>query len=943
VDSKRRLFSLRHLIPESSAASAARNAARPHPAPQSAAGAVSPTATGDSSRTDQATADWHCLPAEEVLDLFGTSNERGLAASEAEDRLRRFGSNEIRQQARRSPLRMLASQFTDFMIVVLIVAAAISALIGEAEDSIVIVVIVVLNAVVGFVQEYRAERAIAALKRLAASGARAIRNGDVVEVRAVDLVPGDIVLLEAGNVLPADGRLLDCAAFTVDEAALTGESVPIDKTVAAIADRGASLGDRRNMVYKGTTVVHGRARAAVVATGMQTELGKIALLLAGDAENKTPLQKRLAHFGKRVAIACLVVCAAIFAIGVARGEPLALMFLVAVSLAVAAIPEALPAVVTTALAMGAYRMVRKNALIRRLPAVETLGSVTRICSDKTGTLTENKMRVEQIVVDGRIRSLSEPDATETQAQRLLFVAIALDNDASCGAGGEIGDPTELALLRAAKASGYDKAKLEADMPRIAELPFDADRKCMTTAHRSDGRVVAFTKGAPERLLERCNSILVGDETRPIDRDGVLDEAERLAANGLRVIGVAWRLHESPDAPSLESIERELTFVGLVAMIDPPRAEAAEAVALCRSAGITPVMVTGDHPATARAIAQRLGIVGPTGRVVTGSELERLSPEELKNQAKSISVFARVSPSQKIAIVEALQASGECVAMTGDGVNDAPALKRADIGVAMGRTGTDVAREASAMTLLDDNFATIVAAVREGRRIYDNIRKFVRFVMGGNSGEIWTIAAAPMFGLPLPLLPIQILWVNLVTDGLPGLALAAEREEKDVMRRPPRPAGESIFAHGMWQHIVWVGILIGAICLSIQAWAVARGSEHWQTMVFTALAFCQMYHVLAIRYERESTLLHGVFSNWLLNGAVALTVLSQLALIYVPALNPIFDTDPLTWDELAISTLLPALVFVGVELEKWMVRKGWIYRAALESIGSDPRRARSTSG
>ena len=868
---------------------------------------------------------WHCLTADDALARLGVASERGLSAADAAERLGRFGPNAIHERERRSPLRMLAGQFTDFMIVVLLVAAGISALIGEPEDSIVILVIVVLNAIVGFVQEYRAERAMAALKQLSAAAAQVVRDGRIAEIAAPDLVPGDIVLLAAGNVVPADVRLLESAPLRVEEAALTGESVPVDKTTTPLADADAALGDRRNMAYKGTTVVYGRGRAAVVATGMHTELGKIAALLSDENEGRTPLQKRLTHFGKRISVACLLICVGIFALGIARGEPFALMLLTAVSLAVAAIPEALPAVITTALALGAYRMVKKNALIRRLPAVETLGSVTTICSDKTGTLTENRMRVERLMVDGRAHPGAQ--APRSDAGRLLLTAMAVSHDAvASGASGATGDPTEVALLVAARETGFDKNALALSMPRVAEVPFDAERQRMTTVHRDDGGFAAFTKGSPERVVERCETMLTGDAVVAIDREQVLGEAGRMAASGLRVLAVAFRRWRDIPAPlSAESAERELTLLGLVGLMDPPRAEAAEAVALCKSAGIVPVMVTGDHPETARAIAERLGIVGPGGRVVTGRELGGLSAEELRRQAREVAVYARVNPAQKIAIVEALQSAGECVAMTGDGVNDAPALKRADIGVAMGRIGTDVAREASSMTLLDDNFATIVVAVREGRRIYDNIRKFVRFVMGGNSGEIWTIAAAPLFGLPLPLLPIQILWVNLITDGLPGLALAVEPEERNVMRRPPRPVRESIFANGLWQHVVWVGLLIGAICIGIQAWAIGRGSEHWQTMVFTALAFCQMYHVLGIRSERESTLAIGPFTNLPLLGAVALTVVLQLALVYIPALNPIFSTHPLAWDELAVSAAAPGLVFVGVEIEKWMVRKGWIYQ------------------
>ena len=939
MDSKRPIYTGTSVAPDSVAA------APPHvpvPAGRAAAEAAGPQRPAAPAQGRPGERPWHCLSADEALARLGIAGERGLSAAEAAERLGRFGPNAIREHARRSPLRMLAGQFTDFMIVVLMVAAAISALIGEPEDSIVILVIVVLNAIVGFVQEYRAERAMAALKQLAAAAARVVRDGNVAEIAAPELVPGDVVLLEAGNVVPADMRLLESAPLRVEEAALTGESVPVDKRTAPLADREAPLGDRRNMAYKGTTVVYGRGRAVVVATGMQTELGKIATLLSGESEGRTPLQKRLTHFGKRISVVCLVLCVAIFALGIARGEPFALMLLTAVSLAVAAIPEALPAVITTALALGAYRMVRKNALIRRLPAVETLGSVTYVCSDKTGTLTENKMRVERLVVDGQAHAREE--APRSEAGRLLLVAMALSNDAVANReSGATGDPTEVALLLAAREAGFEKDALALSMPRVAEVPFDAERQRMTTVHRADGGFVAFTKGSPERVVERCATMLVGDEVTAIDRDAVLAEAGRMAASGLRVLALALRRWQDvPELMTPEGAENELTLLGLAGLMDPPRAEAFEAVALCKSAGIVPVMVTGDHPETARAIAERLGIVAPGGRVVTGRELAEVASEALRREARGVAVYARVSPAQKIAIVEALQASGECVAMTGDGVNDAPALKRADIGVAMGRIGTDVAREASSMTLLDDNFATIVVAVREGRRIYDNIRKFIRFVMGGNSGEIWTIAAAPLFGLPLPLLPIQILWVNLITDGLPGLALAVEPEEKGIMRRPPRPVRESIFANGLWQHVIWVGLLIGAICIGIQAWAIGRGSDAWQTMVFTALAFCQMYHVLAIRSERESTLAIGPFSNMLLIGAVLLTVVLQLALVYVPALNPIFNTQPLTLEELAVSALAPALVFVGVETEKWLVRRGWIYQPRHPPHERAEAVARSTS-
>jgi Ca2+-transporting ATPase len=870
---------------------------------------------------------WHTLTIDEAAQRLEANPQSGLSSADAAKRLAQFGANELKEKRARSPWRMLLDQFADFMIIVLIGAAVVSGIVGDVEDTVAIIVIVILNAVIGFVQEYRAEQAMAALKRMAEAGAHVLRNGRVEIVNATGLVPGDVVLLEAGNVVPADLRIIETAQLKIDESALTGESVAVEKQTQPLTIAAAPLGDKTCLAYKGTIVTYGRARGVVVATGMNTELGKIAALLSDDSEIKTPMQKRLARFGKLLALAALAICMLVFIVGVLRGEPVLLMFMTAVSLAVAAIPEALPAVVTVSLALGARKMVKQHALIRRLPAVETLGSVTFICSDKTGTLTRNKMHVTAIYADGALCDTWQ-NGDKTEPWSTLFHALALSNDAHLDHHNKVrGEPTEAALLSAAQAAGWDKTRLEQEAPRLNELPFDSERKRMTTFHGTSENVIAYTKGSPESVLPCCERVLMADGEQPIDRAALLQQTESMAANGLRVLAIAYRywptLLTSERADELES---GLIFLGFVGLIDPPRSEARGAVSLCKSAGITPVMITGDHPATARAIARELGILGnDDGRVMTGVELERLDQTAFEAEVEHVRVYARVDPAQKIKIVRALQDKGEVVAMTGDGVNDAPALKAADIGIAMGKGGTDVAREAAHMVLLDDNFATIVHAVREGRRIFDNIRKFIKYTMTSNAGEIWTIFLAPFLGLPIPLLPIHILWINLVTDGLPGLALTAEPAERGIMRRPPRPLRESIFAHGMWQHMIWVGLLMGGLCLLIQAWALHSGSAHWQTMVFTVLTLSQMGHVLAIRTEKESLFSVGIFSNPLLVFAVLLTFSLQMATIYVPALNPIFKTQALSMSELVLCLALSSVVFFAVEIEKWLMRRGLIYR------------------
>ena len=870
---------------------------------------------------------WHCLDREATAAHLDSDLGAGLNADAAAARLAQTGPNALVEAARRHPLLMLASQFTDFMIVVLIAAAVIAGVVGEPQDAVAIVVIVFLNGIIGFVQEYRAERAMAALKKMASPQARVIRDGRADTIAATHLVPGDLVELEAGNILPADLRLTELAALKVDESALTGESQPVDKHTATLAGADLPLGDRLNLAFKGTVVTYGRARGLVVATGMKTELGRIAALLSAES-GKTPLQKRLARFGRHLAIAVLAICAIIFVAGWLRGEPPLMMLLTAVSLAVAAIPEALPAVVTISLALGAARMVRQNALIRRLPAVETLGSVIYICSDKTGTLTLNRMHVDCIHAAGQTLP-GLPERTESP-WRELGLAMALCNDAVAGRDGELaGDPTETALLAAARAAAVEKDVAQQALPRVAEIPFDSQRARMSTLHREGDGVLMFVKGAPEGVLALCTDRLAaGGAAAAFDAAALQATAEALAAQGLRVLAFALkRLPRVPELMAADALECGLSFIGLVGMIDPPRPEAAAAVAACKAAGIVPVMITGDHPATARAIAQRLGLIDAGAKVLGGSELAQMSLADFEREVQTVRVYARINPEQKIEIVRALQDQGEFVAMTGDGVNDAPALKRADIGIAMGKGGTDVAREAAHMTLLDDNFATIVTAVREGRRIFDNIRKFVKYTMTSNSGEIWTIFLAPFLGLPIPLLPIHILWINLVTDGLPGLALAGEGAERNVMQRPPRPPKESIFAHGLWQHILWVGLLMGAATLLTQAWALHSGSAQWQSMVFTVLTLSQLGHVLAIRSERESLFTQGVFSNRMLVAALALTFVLQMAVLYVPWLQPIFKTAPLSAGELAACLALSSVVFIGVELEKALIRRGWLYKNA----------------
>ena len=846
---------------------------------------------------------FHFLDVNKAFELLGAQPD-GLSAQESELRLAKYGPNEIQGKKKKPAWLFFVGQFKDFMILILILAAIVSGIVGDIADTVIILVIVFLNAVVGFIQEYRAEQALEALKKMAVLTTEVLREGKSQSAPASALTPGDVVLLEAGNAVPADLRLIETHSLRIDESALTGESAPVDKTDRTLQEQEIPLGDRFNMAYKGALVTNGRGKGLVVATGMDTEIGKIARMLQ-EKEAVTPLQQRMADFGRKLSYGVLAICAMLFGVGLLRGETPVNMLLLSISLAVAAIPEALPALITVALARGANRLVKKNALIRKLPAVETLGSVNFICTDKTGTLTLNQMQVVQT-------EERQPDIQPEPDISLFGLAVSLNQDVKTAEDGSLrGDPTEIALLRFAqeKWGAETYRRIAQNYPREAELPFDSDRKCMTTVHRFGDRYLVFSKGAAEAIAARL-------ATGP-DQAALTAEAYAWSEKGLRVIAYAYTILDAIPHPfSYDTVERNLHFAGIAGMIDPPREEVKAAIADCKTAGIRPVMITGDHPATAAAIAREIGILEPGDLMLTGLELQRLQPEAFEEQVEKIRVYARVSPDQKLQIVKALQKKKHFAAMTGDGVNDAPSLKAANIGVAMGINGTDVSKEAAHMILLDDNFATIVRAVREGRGIYDNIRKFVKYIMTCNSAEIWTIFLAPLLGLPMPLLPIHILWINLVTDGLPGLALAGEKPEPDIMRRPPRPAGESLFAQGAGYHILWVGLFMAALTLGTQAWSVHRELEHWQTMVFTVLSLSQLGHVLAIRSERTFLYRQGIFSNMPLLGAVALTFVLQMIVIYLPAANAVFNTQPLSWQELAGCIGVSAILFHAVEVEKW---------------------------
>jgi Ca2+-transporting ATPase len=875
----------------------------------------------------------------EILGALSGDLTNGLSASEAAERLRKYGPNELLAAHRVSPWALLLDQFKNVLIIILLVATVLSACVGHGVEAIAIAVIVLFAVLLGFVQEYRAERAIEALRQMAAPMASVIRNGRETDVPAIELVPGDIILLRAGGKIPADARLFEAVNLQIEEAVLTGESVPVEKHTASIGNPELALGDRKNIAYTGTAVTYGRGRAIVVATGMRTEFGKIAQMLQTVETGKTPLQENLDKVGRALAWAAFVVVAVIVVLGLIRGQPFVEMLIFGIALAVAVVPEALPAVVTISLAIGVQRMVRRHALMRRLSAVETLGSTSVICSDKTGTLTKDEMTIRKVYVSGRTLDVSgagyEPQGQfslngttfePSAGLKQLLQSATLASDTHTirepdGRWGIKGDPTEGAMVVAAAKIGLDKADLDTRFPRIKEIPFTSETKRMTTLHTAQQGVIACSKGAPEVILNSCTKQFTDNGEVGLDAAGrttIREVAQRMAGEALRVLAIA-----SKSNATLESAEREMTFLGLVGMIDPPRPEAKAAVQTCENAGIKAVMITGDHPITAQAIARELGIL-KTGRVVTGDELEVMPDDELEREVQNIEVYARVSPLHKLRVVTALQKKGHIVAMTGDGVNDAPALKKADIGIAMGITGTDVSKEAAAMTLTDDNFASIVAAVEEGRGIFSNIKKYLMYLLSSNLGEMGLMGIATLTGMPLPLSAVQILYVNLATDGLPALALAVDPPEKDLMRRRPRNPRTGIFtrpvvalmmAGGIWSTIVNIGLFV---------WALnsGRSKEEAMTMTFVSLVLIQFFKAYNFRSDRHSVLNKSFANKWL-NLAVLWELLLLALTVYLPFLHRPFGTYSLPLVDWVIVVILAFTVSPVLELVKWLERRGWL--------------------
>ncbi len=910
---------------------------------------------------------WHTLSAEEVLQHLDTPPHQGLTTEEAQRRLRIYGPNQLAEAPRPTFWQQLWDQINSFVVWLLIVAALISAFLGDYVEAGAIMAIVVLNAVLGVVQERKAEEALAKLRQMAAPDAHVIRDGRRQVIPAREVVPGDIVILEAGNYVPADVRLVEAVNLRIDESALTGESVPVNKDAEIRLDARASIGDRANTAFMGTVVTYGRGRGVVVATGMQTQLGLIARMLQTVQNEPTPLQRRLEQLGRTLGWAALAICGLVFVVGWWQGNDPLEMFLIAVSLAIAAVPEGLPAVVTISLALGMREMVKRHALIRRLASVETLGSTTVICSDKTGTLTQNEMTVTRVWAAGQLLEVTgsgyqpsgrfllsgkEVDPTRYPALLTALWIGALNNDAELVISGAsdseatyavAGDPTEAALVVAAAKVGAFKAKLEEAFPRVAEIPFESERKRMVTIHRvahprredispydeppADPYVV-LVKGAPDIILGLCTAMLDAEgNVRPLDdaaRQEVLAANEAMTQAALRVLGVAYRpLKDLPAEVTPEAVERDLVFVGLLGMMDPPRPEVIPALQKARRAGIRTKMITGDYPNTALAVAREIGLLEPGHRALTGAEIDAMSDAEFRQVVPVTDVFARVSPTHKLRIVEALQAQGEVVAMTGDGVNDAPAIKRADIGIAMGITGTDVAKETADMVLTDDNYASIVAAVEQGRIIYSNIRKFVYYLISCNLAEIATIFLATLAGLPSPLKAIQLLWLNLITDGAPALALGVEKGDPDIMERPPRPPKEPIINRPMWigvalQTVAITFATLTAYWLGLQAHPDTP--EFAETMGFATLSFSELLRAFTARSERYPLYKIGVFSNPTMNWAVFSSVVLLLAVIYIPPLNPIFDTVPLGWAQWRLMLPLLFLPAVVAEITKWALAR-----------------------
>lgn len=837
---------------------------------------------------------------EETLKELNTSLT-GLTTPDIQARQKEHGLNSLTETKQKSKLSIFLSQLNDVMIIILVIAALISFIVGEHTDAYVILAIIIGNAWLGFTQEYHAEESMKMLKKMAAQFAMALRENKPVKIDASELVPGDIITVVTGDIIPADVRLIETSSLKVDEASLTGESHSVEKITEPIAGENLVPGDQLNMLFKGTIVSNGSAKGVVTATGMGTELGKIAGLM-GEGIQKTPLQKRLAVFSKQLAVAVILICLVVFGYGVLRDEPAQQMFLIALSLAVAALPEALPAVVTIALARGASRMADQKALIRKLPAVETLGSVTYICSDKTGTLTRNEMNVEKL-------------QTVPQKETLLQYAMLLNNELKFSEEGLLGDSTEVALVKYAIEQGQSKEEADTKFPFVTKFPFDSDRMRMSTLHRDEDKWILFVKGAPARMAE------IFEGKYKAQAEEWLNINRTWASEGLRVLFFGYKVFDSEPPVNLE-IEKGLELLGIVAMIDPPREEVIDAIKECKSAGIYTVMITGDQALTAKAIASRLEIINDTSQaVMTGADLEKIPKDEFKKEVKKIAVYARVSPEQKLNIIQALQESNEIVAMTGDGVNDAPSLKQADIGLAMGITGTDVSKEAADIILLDDNFTTIVKAVKEGRRIYENIKKFVVYVLSCNFSEILTIFFAPVLGFAIPLLPIHILWINLVTDGLPGIALVTEHSEKHIMKQPPRPPKENLFAGGLLLRILATGMIMAIAALFIQWWSIQNGLEirTQQTMVFTTLCFIQLGNALTVRSLYNSIFTTGIFSNKRLLGGIIVTIILQLCLIYIPFLQRTFKTSHLDWKAMGMILTITLVCIFLIEIIKLIVK------------------------